>query len=116
MPGNFTETVLLVCSDEVRASDILSKLFDKGIDAIGPVKDSATAMALAGQKAPTLAIIARPPAGRRNAWQLARALMDNWGIASLLLDTARQDGCDGADPSWWRPGSGQLARLKSALG
>lgn len=114
MDSYSSETVLLVCRDEGRAREILAQLYDEGFGVIGPAPTAALALALAAQTAPTVALVAQPPTGRRNAAELASDLMRNWGIRSLVLDEAR----DGAERSFegdWSLPAAEMPRLRRAL-
>lgn len=111
-----TDTVLLVCSDEERSRDILERLVGDGFSVVGPAPNAALALALAAQSAPTIALVARPPTGRRGAAELAGALMSQWGIGSVVLDEALDVGLQIDDGASWAPRPGQRARLRRALG
>ena len=112
---NQSDTVLLVCSDEACAHEILEKLVDDGFHVIGPTPSAGLALALAAQCGPTVALVARPPTGKRNARELARDLMAHWGVGSVILDAA-QDVEDDDLIDTWTPRPGQLARLRRTLG
>ena len=105
------ETILLVCSDEGHSSEILGRLIDNGASVVGPAPTARLSLALAALTAPTLALVARPPTGKRGATELARALMREWGIPSVIL-------CEGepATSPNWAPRIEQLESLKLAIG
>lgn len=112
-----TDTVLVVCSDEERTRDILERLALGGFGVVGPASSAALALALAAQAAPTVALVARPPTGRRDAAELATALMSQWGIGSVVLaDVLNEGGLVLDDDPSWAPRPGQQARLRRALG
>ncbi len=111
------DTVLLVCSDPVFATRALAGFFRAGYPIVGPVATASMALMLAAQTAPKVALMARPLTGRRNVRDLARDLLRNWGIRSLLLDEAVQ----GLRPllaenAGWRTSPAETARLLAALG
>lgn len=83
-----TDTILLVCGCEHGAADILDKLYGGGFSVVGPAPTAAMAMAMAAQTAPTIALVAGRPSGRRNAAELAGDLMRTWGVRSWILDHA----------------------------
>ena len=105
------ETVLVVCVDESKSQKIMEKLYECGINSIGPAPTAGLALALAGQTRPTVAIVAGAPGGRRDASQLASRLLADWGVPSWLIDQAEGD----ATPQW-SPQSEQMERLTLALG
>jgi hypothetical protein len=111
-----SDTVLLVCSDEERSRDLLERLVRGGFGVVGPAPNAALALALAAQAAPTVALVARPPTGRRGAAELADALMNQWGIGSVVLADALVEGLELDDAPSWAPRPGQQARLRRALG
>jgi hypothetical protein len=96
------DTVLLVCADPERSSEILSQFYDYGWSVVGPVSTAAMALSLTAHTCPTVALVAGPPTGKRNAPQLARDLMRMWGVRSMLLDEALEgrDFRDLEDKSW----------------
>lgn len=112
---NHSDTVLLVCGDEARAHEILGKLIDDGFGVVGPTPNARLALALAAQSVPTVAVVAHPPTGRRNARELARDLMANWGVGSLILADAHPAEVDDLIDTW-TPRPGQLERLRRTLG
>jgi hypothetical protein len=89
----------------------LAKLVDSGASVVGPASTARLSLALAAVTAPTLAVVARPPTGERGATELARTLMREWGIPSVIL-------CEGeaATSPNWAPSSEQLESLKLAMG
>lgn len=113
---NASDTVLLVCSDGDKAAYILERLADEGFNAIGPVATAAMALALAASSAPSVAIIAKRPTGRRNTAELAGELMQTWGVRSLLLNGAFDECPDAPVDRSSAPRPGQIERLRRALG
>jgi len=116
MGGMTLETVLLICDDEQESSDLLSRLWDAGHAVLGPVATTGMALAIAAQHSPTLALVARPPAGRRGTGELTQHLMRTWGVGSVVAKggwDAPADVWQGVDCS---PRPGQVARLRKALG
>lgn len=109
--------VLVICSDARYAYEVLGKLFDAGVNAVGPVSTAAMALAIAAQTSPSLAIVANPPTGRRNAAETARDLMRSFGVRSLILDEART--VVRPRPIFecaWAARSTQVTRLRAILG
>ena len=116
MDGIQHDTVLLVCSDPEFADHALRGFFLAGYPVVGPVATAGMALTLAAQAAPKVALVARPLIGRRNARDLARALMQNWGIHSLVLDEAVPDaGLVSHETASWQPPPGETSRLLGVL-
>lgn len=88
MAGLETETILLVCDCEQSSADILRKLHKAGISVVGPAANASMAMAIAAQTPPTIAVVATPPNGRRNAAEFAGDLLRTWGVQSWILEGA----------------------------
>ncbi|MBS0411098.1 MAG: hypothetical protein JSR86_14360 [Proteobacteria bacterium] len=72
-------------------------------------------MALAAQILPTVAIVADPPTGQRNAAEFARDLMRTWGVGSVVLKEAADRDSRQPPESRWVAGPSQVARLRRAL-
>lgn len=111
MSSYATDTVVVICDVETEAARIMSRFYEAGISAIGPVATAGLALALVAQAQPTLALIASPPTGRRNAQELARTLKHTWNIGSVILGAV-----DPASDAEWAPRPNQLARVSAALG
>jgi hypothetical protein len=110
------DTVLLVCRDPLFAERTLRRFYQAGHPIVGPVSTAAMALALAAQAAPRVALVAQPLTGRRNTLDLARELMRQWGIRSLLLKDALPRGLDGArEALTWRPSLAETRRLMDLL-
>jgi hypothetical protein len=110
-----SDTILLVCDDELHSTDILGRLYDAGLSAVGPIPTAGLALALAAVTAPTMALVARPPTGRRGAVELAETLLNQWNIPSILLCEPDVDGdVDGNEPEW-SASAAQLEALHHAL-
>lgn len=109
------DTVLLICSDGASAATLRDRLFEEGFQVIGPASTAAMAMALAAQTLPTVAVIARPPTGRRNAAEAARDLMRTWGVGSVVLGDATDRLASPPPESRWVARPSQVARLRRAL-
>ena len=105
------DTILVVCRDEDYSVNLIGSLQDIGANVIGPVSDGDTALALAAQTSPNLAIVADDPTCARNAEGLARELHDTWGVRSLVLDNANRT--VGEEP--WLPEAETLDRLIDTL-
>lgn len=109
-----SDTILLVCGSEAVSVDILGKLYDNGINVVGPAANASYALAMAAQIFPTIALMASPPLGRRNAVQLAEELNRTWGIPSLVLE--RATGGEYADVAAdWRAPTERVAHIRRAL-
>jgi hypothetical protein len=106
------ETVLLICSDAAEASQIMTQLYDAQIRVVGPIHTARMALALSAQTEATLALVVGEPTGERKTPQLAQALLETWGVRSMLLDETAHDALP--DVSWRAPQS-QVARIRRAL-
>jgi hypothetical protein len=113
MDHGFAHTVLLVCGCETHARNILQRLYEAGIGVIGPAPTAGHAMALAAQTAATVALVATPPSGRRNASEFARDLMATWGIRSWVLSGAQDT--NSASEEAWAADHQSVSVLKRAL-
>ena len=103
--------MLVICDDEEYAEGILKSLFDGGYSVVGPVQTAGVALAMAAQTMATVAVVARPPTGKRGARELAATLMRDWNIGSLILcDDDPED--DQAD---WLPHPDKVQGLRSAM-
>jgi len=91
MPDGNLDTVLLVCGCETNAPRILDRLYRAGYGVIGPVPTAGLALTLAAQTLPTIAVVASPPQGRRDASALGRELLETWGIRSWVFDGANSE-------------------------
>jgi hypothetical protein len=110
------DNVLLVCDDTHLSQQILEALFLHGCSAVGPVATGALALSMAATTSPTIALVARPPRGRRTAVDLAAELARTWGVVSFLLAPARSSR-DAVDrlPAICTPRPGQASRLAAIL-
>ena len=103
--------MLVVCSDEEYAANILEKLIESGYSVVGPVQTAGVALAMAAQTIATVAVVARPPTGKRGARELAAALMRDWNIGSLILcDDDTED-----DNAEWLPHPEKVRDLRRAM-
>lgn len=85
MTNTPSSPVLLICADEDTATDVLQRLYERGISVVGPAATARLAMALAGQTFARSAIMVGETAGRRTAAQLAEELQRTWGIECVCL-------------------------------
>lgn len=108
------ETVLLVCSEEAASAEILHKLWDGGHNVVGPAANARMALAMAAQHPATVALVASPPTGRRDAVELAQALKRDWGIGSIILKDA-ETGLSMGGEGEWAPRPNQVARVLQAI-
>jgi len=105
------DTILVICRDENYSVNLVGSLQDIGANVVGPVSDGDTALALAAQTSPNLAIVADDPTCSRNAEGLARELHETWGVRSLVLDESNR--LAGEEP--WLPEAETLDRLIDTL-
>jgi DNA-binding NarL/FixJ family response regulator len=105
-------SALLVCDDAQMSFEIAGRLQDAGCEVMGPVPRAAYALLLAAQTPPDLAIVARPPTGRRGARELANELYETWGVRSLIVDDAA---ADDEPPAAWLAPAEQIAALRRLL-
>jgi len=106
------ETILLICSDAAEASRIMAALYDAQVRVIGPIHTARMALAMTAQTNATLALLASEPTGERKSAQLAKTLLDTWGVRSMLLDETEHAAL-GDTP--WRAPETQVARIRQAL-
>jgi len=106
------ETVLLICGDAADAARITTDLYDAQIRVIGPFHTARMALAMTAQTDATLALVAGEPTGERKAPQLAKALLETWGVRSMLIDEAEHAALGEAP---WRAPDHQVARIRRAL-
>lgn len=109
-----TDTIMVVSDNAERAGSLLGHLFEAGFAALGPVPSARAALAIVAHGFPTLAIVADPPTGRRDAGALAETLMRNWGIHSLVLPAAWA-GRPPVNDAAWRARPDQVRRLMPIL-
>jgi hypothetical protein len=114
MQDDGIDNVLLVWGGGDGVAELLGNMLDNGISVIGPAKSASIAMTLAAQSAPTLAVIARPPNGRRDATQLADDLYKIWGVCTWVMPSALAD--DGAEPAAWAAPEAKIERVRRAMG
>lgn len=108
-----TDTILLICGDDIDAGPLMAGLHRAQMGVVGPIQTARMALALTAQTPPTLALLAGEPTGERKAPELAQALMNTWGVRSMLLDPHAHETHRAAD---WRAPDHQVARVRSALG
>lgn len=109
MDESDVETVILVCDDEENSRTLLRRLMDEGIGVVGLATSVAQAKNLAAQTFANIAVLAPHPTEGPLGRELARDLMDTWGVRSLILQEA-------GTADHWSPAPGQAARLRSVLG
>ena len=107
--------MLLVCNDETKSRHYLEQLLGHGLSVVGPASSAAYALALAAQTAPTLALVASEPTGRRKAIELAQELMNHWGIPSVLTEDACASGAKPSATVYWAADAAQKRRLEPVL-
>lgn len=106
------ETVLLICGDATDAARIMTRLYDAQIRVIGPIQTARMALAMTAQTGATVALLAGEPLGERKTPQLAEALMETWGVRSMLVDETEHAAL--GDVTWRAPDA-QAARIHGAL-
>lgn len=106
------EAVLLICGDGDEASRITAKLYDARIRVIGPIHTARMALAMSAQTEATVALLVGEPTGERKTQQLAQALLETWGLRSMLLDEGDQIAL--GEAPWLAP-EPQAARIRHAL-
>lgn len=106
------ETVLLICGDAAKAARIMANLYEAQVSVIGPIQTAGVALAMTAQTSATLALLASEPTGQRTAPQLAKTLLDTWGVRSMLLDETEHAAW--GDVAWRAPDS-QVSRIREVL-
>src|SRR5687768_11634631 len=109
MDDSHVESVILVCDDERESHDILNKLEAEGIGVIGPATSATMALTLASQSFANIAVLARRPSGGPLDADLAKNLMNTWGVRSVVLEGDVETHGD------WAPRPAQAARLRDIL-
>jgi hypothetical protein len=85
-PGS---TVLVMCTDEDYAAELLGQLYDAGVDAVGPVTTAEVALLRAAQTGPTDALLIGPTTGEYDVQELAEVLTRTWGVRCVILPSRR---------------------------
>jgi DNA-binding NarL/FixJ family response regulator len=80
----------LLVSQAAAAADTVLALSEAGFEVVGPAPDAAMALTLAAQSHADVALIHVEVAGPREGHSLAKALLHDWGVPSVLFD-ARPD-------------------------
>lgn len=109
------DIVLLVCADELKSRHYLEHLLGRGLSVVGPASSAANALALAAQTAPTLALVASEPTGRRKSIELAQELMNHWGIRSVVTHEACPGAAAPSETVYWAADPAQQRRLEPIL-
>ncbi|MCK5910866.1 MAG: hypothetical protein KAG62_13045 [Caulobacter sp.] len=112
MHDNDKDTILLICGDAAEAARIMADLYEAQVGVIGPFQTAGMALAASAQTHATLAVLAGEPTGQRKTPQLAKTLLETWGVRSMLLDEAEHAVFDQAD---WRAPDSQVLRIRRAL-
>lgn len=107
---SYSNTVVVACSRADSSQRIVEALSDQGFSVVGPVASAAMALALAAQSPLTMAVVEHDIAG--DGHDLARRLMDNWGVPSVVFDEPLDPG---AQDQAWRAGGEMAARVRRAL-
>jgi len=111
MPDTDKETVLLICGD-ADAERVMADLYEAQIRVIGPIQTARMALAMTAQTDATLALLVGEPTGERKTPQLAKTLLDTWGVRSMLLDEAEHLALGEVA---WRAPDAQVARIRRVL-
>lgn len=112
MDDYIDETILLICDDEARATQLMTALDEAQVKVIGPFPTAGLALAVTAHTGPTVALLASQTTGRRSAEQLAQTLKDNWGVRSMLLDETAHAAVETVG---WRAPDEQVKRVRQAL-
>lgn len=107
----FANTVVVACSAVESSQRIVEALSDNGFSVVGPVATASMALALAAQSPVTIAVVEAGLAG--NGQALARQLMDNWGVPSVLFDEPDEAGA--AHDQSWRAEGDLASRVRRVL-
>lgn len=107
----FANTVVVACSAVESSQRIVEALSDNGFSVVGPVATASMALALAAQSPVTIAVVEAGLAGNGHA--LARQLMDNWGVPSVLFDEPDEAGA--AHDQAWRAEGDLASRVRRVL-
>ena len=103
------EMVIVVCGDQAVSATMVQRLSEAGFGVIGPATSARMALALAAQAPAHMAVVTADLSDGRPGRDLARDLMSNWGVRSMVLEA-------GADaPSEWTVAATDAARLSRAL-
>lgn len=92
----------LLVSQTAAAAETMLALSEAGIEVVGPAPDATVALTLAAQSHADVALIHVEVAGPREGHSLAKALLHDWGVPSVLFE---------AGPA----GGEELARIVRAL-
>ena len=102
------ETVIVACGDEAVSARMVQRLSEAGFGVIGPASSARMALALAAQTPASMAIVTPELSDGRPGRDLARDLMTNWGVRSMVLEA-------GSEIAEWTVASADAARLSRAL-
>lgn len=80
------KTVLLAHGDTQVLERLTPAFSDLGYDVVGVARTAGEALALAGQRGVTLALVGERLAGRRHGAELRRVLTETWGVDCAPLD------------------------------
>jgi len=108
---SFANTVVVACSRLDATQRIVDALSNHGFSVVGPVATASMALVLAAQSPVTIAVVEAGLAGNSHA--LARQLMDNWGVPSVLFDESAESGL--AQDQAWRADGELASRVRRAL-
>ncbi len=112
MPEAFySNTVVVACSHGESSERIVAALSDHGFSVVGPVDSATMALALAAQSPLTMAVVEHGLAGHGH--DLARRLMDNWGVPTVLFDEPTE--AVPTENQTWRADGEIASRVRLAL-
>lgn len=103
------ETVIVACGDEAVSARMVQRLSEAGFGVIGPASSARMALALAAQTPASMAVVTADLSDGRPGRDLARDLMSNWGVRSMVLEAGSDIAAD------WMVASADAARLSRAL-
>lgn len=103
------ETVIVVCGDNAVSATMVQRLSEAGFGVIGPASSARMALALAAQSPISMAVVTADLSDGRPGRDLARDLMSNWGVRSMVLEAGAEP------PAEWTVATADAARLSRAL-
>jgi hypothetical protein len=85
---SMSKTILLAHHDPTFLTALVPRLSDLGHHVLSPARTARLALLIAAQSPATLAIIGETLEGRRNGYDLAKALRDVWGLPTIVVRDA----------------------------
>jgi len=78
-------TVLVVKKATMSPDPFVEILVESGINVLGPVDTASKALTIIAQSPADLAVVEPELAGRRHGPELARALLEVWGVPAVVV-------------------------------